>query len=105
MFDNVEVEVIEEGRYASQETDAFDTAGFGLIEEGLDEEAACSVTLCVRTNDDGADLSEVLAVNVECCTANELLRDGLDDGEGADVRTDLCVAPWKQGAIVGEAVD
>jgi hypothetical protein len=72
MIDNAEVEVIEEGRYASQETDAFDATGFGLVEEGLDEEAACSVTLSVGTDDDGADLGEVLAVDVKGGTANEL---------------------------------
>ena len=105
MFGDAEVEVFEEGWDAGEETDALDGAGFGLIEEGADEQAAGSVSLGVGANDDGADLGEMLAVDVECGTADELVGFVFDDGEGADVRADLCVTPREQGAVVGEGVD
>ena len=72
MVDDAEVEVIEEGGDAGEEADALDAAGFGLIEEGVDEEAAGPVSLGVRPDNDGADLGEVRAVDVECSTADEL---------------------------------
>ena len=105
MLCDAKVEVFEEVGDASEETDAPDAFGSGLIKEGADEQAAGSVPLGVRTDSDGADLGEVLAVDVEGGAAKELLGDGFDDGKGADVGTDLRVTPRKQGAIVGEAVD
>jgi hypothetical protein len=104
-FGDAEAEVLEEGRDASEETDALDAAGFGLIEEGVDEETAGSVSLGVGMDDDGADLGEVLAIDVKSGTADELARAGFDDGEGVDVCTDLRVAPREKRAVMGEAVD
>jgi hypothetical protein len=104
MFGSAEVEVLEESRDAGEETDALDAAGFGLVEEGVDEQAAGSVSLGIGTDDDGADLGEVLAVDVEGGTADELGA-GFGDGEGVDVCTDLRVTPREKRAIVGEAVD
>jgi hypothetical protein len=105
MLGDTKVKVFEEVGDASEETDALDAFGSGLIKEGADEQAAGSLPLGVRTDSDGADLGEVLAVDVECSTADELLGYGFDDGKGADVGTDLHITPRKQGAIVGEAVD
>ncbi len=104
-FGDAEVEVFEEGGDAGEETDAADAAGFGLIEEGADEQAAGSVSLGVGADDDGADLGEVRAVDVERGAADELAGGRFDDGEGVNVCADLSVAPGEQGAIVGEAVD
>ena len=104
-FGDAEAEVLEEGWNASEETDALDAAGLGLIEEGVDEETAGSASLGVGMDDDGADLGEVLAVDVERGTADELARAGFDDGEGIDVCTDLRVTPREKCAVVGEAVD
>ena len=104
-FGDAETEVLEEGWDASEETDALDTAGFGLIEEGVDEKAAGSVSLGVGMDDDGADLGEVRAIDVKSGTADELARAGFDDGEGVDVCTDLRVTPREKRAVVGEAVD
>jgi len=105
MFDDAEVEVFEEGGDAGEEAHALDVGGFGLIEEGLDEEAASPVSFVVRADDDGADLGEVLAVDVERGTADELTGAVFDDGEGVDVRADFRVTPRKQSAVVGEAVN
>jgi hypothetical protein len=105
VFGEVKVEVLEERRDAGKEADAADAAGFGLVEYGLNEEAAGSVAFDVRANDDGANLGEVRAVDVEGGTADELVGVGLDDGEGADVLADLGVGAAKEGAVVGEAVN
>ena len=72
MLRDLEAEVFEEGWNASEEADALDAALLGLTQEGLDEEAACSVSCDVWADDDGAHLSEVWAVDVECRTADEL---------------------------------
>jgi hypothetical protein len=105
MFDEAKVEVFEEGRDAGEETDAFDAAGFGLIEDGLDEQTPGSVSFGVGADDDGAEFGKVLAVDVKGSTADELAGGGFDYGEGVDVCADLCVWAMEKGAIVGEAVD
>jgi hypothetical protein len=105
MVGDAEVEAFEESRDTSEEADALNAAGFGLIEEGLYEEAAGSVSFGVGMDDDGADFSEVLAVNVECGTADELARAGFDDGEGVDVLADIRVGAVEEGVVVGEAFD
>src|SRR5258705_1862540 len=93
MFGDAEVEVLEESGDAGEETDALDAAGLGLIEEGADQQAAGPVSLGVGMDDDGADLGEVLAVDVKRGTADELVGAGFDDGKGGDVGADLCVTP------------
>ena len=105
MFGDAEVEVLEESGDAGEETDACNAAGFGLIEEGMDEQAAGSVTLGVGMDDDGADLGEVLAVDVEGGTADELAGAGFDDGEGMDVCADFEVGAAEEGAVTGETVN
>ena len=72
MLDDAEVEVLEEGRNAGEEADALDAAGLGLVEEGADEKAAGPASFGVRPDNDGTDLGEVRAVDVECSTADEL---------------------------------
>ena len=67
-----EVEVFEEGWDASEEADELDSTLFGLTQERLDEQAACSVSRDVWADDDGAHFGEVWAVDVECGTADEL---------------------------------
>jgi hypothetical protein len=101
----VEAEVLEEGRDAGEEADALDAIGFGLMEQRLNEEATGSVSLDIRTDDDGSDLGEVLAVDMESSAAEELVGVGFDDGEGADVGADFYVGAAKEGAVMGEAID
>jgi len=97
--------VLEESGDAGEETDALDSACFGLIEEGVDEQAAGSASLGVGMDDDGADLGEVRAVDVKSGTADELVGAGFDDGEGLDVGADFEVGAAEEGAVAGEAVD
>ncbi len=105
MFGDAEVEVLEESGDAGEETDALDAAGFGLIEEGLHEQAAGSVSLGVRMDDDGTDLGEVLTIDVESGASDELAGAGFDDGEGVDVGADFEVGAAEECAVAGEAVD
>jgi hypothetical protein len=105
MICSPKIETLEEGRDAGEEADAGDAAGLCLIEEGANEETASSTSLRVGRDGDGADLGEVLTVDVEGSASDELVGGGFNDGEGADVGADLCVASGKQGAVVGEAVD
>src|SRR5258708_1854429 len=105
MVGDAEVEVLEEGGDAGEETDARDAACLGLIEKGVNEQAAGPVSLGVGMDDDGADLGEVLAVDVESGTADELAGAGFDDGEGVDVGADFDVGASEEGAVAGEAVD
>lgn len=97
--------MLEEGGDASEEADAPDAADFGLIEERADEQAAGSGFLGFGIDDDGADLGEVLAVDVECSAADELARAGFNDGEGVDVFADFRVGAGEECVVVGEAVD
>jgi len=105
MLDDAKVEMFKEGGDASEEADALDVGSFGLIEEGLDEEAAGAFSFAVGPDNDGADLCEVLAVDVKRGTADELTGAVFDDGEGSDVGLDFGVGPGEEGPIVGEAVD
>ena len=105
VFGDTEVEVFEEGRDSGEEADARDAAGFGLIEYGPDEQATSSVPLGFGANSDGADLTQMLAVDVESSAAEELAGVGFNDGEGLDVLADLGVTPVQQGPVVGEAMD
>ena len=99
---DTEVEVIEESGDASEEADALDAASFGLIEEGVDEEAAGAVSFFVGLDDDGADFGEVWAVDVEGGTTDELAGTSFDDGEGVDVFADFRVRAVEEGAVAGE---
>jgi hypothetical protein len=102
---DVEVEVFEEGGDAGEEADGGDVTALGLLQEGLDEKATGAVAFDVWEDDDGADLGEVRAVDMEGCTAEELVSVGFDDSEGGDVTADLGVGAVQEGAVVGEAVD
>jgi hypothetical protein len=105
VFGDAEVEVFEEGWDTSEQADALDASGFGLIEECSYEKAPGSVPLRLRIDDDGANLGEVLAIDVECGTTEKLGGAVFDDGEGADVLADLPVGATEQGAVVGATVD
>jgi hypothetical protein len=100
-----EVEVFEEGGDTGEETHALDAAGFGLIAEGADEEAAGSLSLGFRADNDRTDLGQELAVDVECSAADELPGCRFDDGEGVDVGANLCIGAVEEGAVTGEALD
>ena len=105
MFGDTEVEVFEESGDPGEEADARDAAGFSLIEQGADEQASGSVSLGLSANGDGADLSQMLAVDMESGAAEELAGVGFNDGEGVDVLADLGVTPGEQSPVVGEAMD
>jgi hypothetical protein len=105
MICSPKVETLEKGGDAGEEADAGDAAGLCLIEESANEETAGSAPLRGGCDGDGADLGEVLTVDVEGSASDELVGGGFNDGEGADVGADLCVTPGKQGAVVGEAMD
>ena len=105
MVDGVEAEVFEEGGDAGEEADAVDSAGFGLVEEGTDEQASGSASLGVGADDDGADLGEVLAVDVERGTTQELTGVVFDDGEGTDVLADFGVGAVEEGTVASAAFD
>ena len=100
-----EVEVLEEVGDAGEEAKALDAARFGLAHELVDELATGTASFDIGTDDDGADLGEVRAIDVEGCTAEELMGVSFDDGEGADVGADFGVGAGKEGAVVREAVD
>ena len=99
MVGYAEVEVFEEGGDAGKEADAFDAAGFGLIEKSANEETASSASLGVGTYDNRADLSEVLAIDMEGSTADELAGAGFDYGEGLDIGADLRRGAVEEGAV------
>ena len=105
MRGDVKVEVLEECGNAGEEADALDSTCFGSIEECADEQAAGSLPFVVGPDSDRTDFRQVVAVDVEGGTTDELARGGFDDGEGADIRADFRVAPGEQGAVVGEGVD
>ncbi len=85
MFDDAKVEVIKKCGYASEEADAPDASGFGLIEKCVDEQTASAVPFGVGMDGDRTDFGEVRAVDVERSTTDELAGAGFDDGEGLDV--------------------
>ena len=102
---DVEVEVLEKVGDAGEEADALDAACFGLAHEFVDKLTTGSASFDIGTDDDGADLGEVWAVDMKGCATEELMGVGFDDGEGADVGTDFGVGAGKEGAVVREAVD
>lgn len=105
MFNSAEAEALEEGGDPGEEADASDAGLLRLLEERLDEKAACSATCCGWTDDDGAYLGEVWTVDVKRGTAKELPVFGFDDGEGVDVLADLRERAMEEGAVIGVAVD
>jgi hypothetical protein len=102
---DVEVEVFKEGWDAGEEADTLDAFGFGPAEDGLDEETSGAVAFGLRADGDGADLGEMLTVDVQGRAAEKLMSFGLDDSEGADVRADLGVGAGKEGAVVAKTLD
>ena len=93
MFGDAEVKVLEEGGDAREEADALDSAGFDLIEEGVNQQTAGPLSLGVGMDDDGADLGEMWAVDVERGTADEFVGVSFDDSKGGDAGADLRVTP------------
>ena len=102
---DAEVEVLEKVGDAGEEAEALYAACFGLTHEFLNELTTGSATFDIGTDDDGADLGEVWAVDVEGCAAEELMGVSFNDGEGADVGADFRVGAGKEGAVLREAVD
>ena len=100
--DDAEAKVKEEVGDASEETDGGDGLLFGLFEESAEETAAGALTLGFGFDDDGADFSEVWAVEVESSAAKEDAGFGLGHGEVADVLADLGVAAAKEGPVPGQ---
>jgi hypothetical protein len=100
-----EVEVFEEVGDAGEEAKALYAARFGLPQELVDQLSTGSASFDIRADDDGANLGEVGAIDVEGCAAEELMGVGFDDGEGADVGADFGVGAGKESAVVGEAVN
>ncbi len=78
---------------------------FGLIDEGADEEAAGSLSLGFRTDNDGTDLGEVLAIDMKRSAADELVGCRFDDGEGVDVGANFRIGAVQEGSVAGEALD
>jgi hypothetical protein len=115
-FGDAEAEVVEEVGDAGEEADAHDGVLFGLFERGR-MRAAGALALGFGLDDDGADLGEVRAVEVERAAAEELVAvvGGRIDAEGmvstrsagevADVLADLGVVAAEEGAVAGERVD
>jgi hypothetical protein len=102
---DVKVKVLEEGWDASEEADAWDAFGFSLAEDGLNEKTSGTVAFGLRVDGDGADLGEMLTVDVQSSAAEKLMRFCLHDDEGADVRADLGVGAGKKGAVVAKTFD
>jgi hypothetical protein len=100
---DVKVEVLEEGGYAGEEAETRDVLFAGLSKEGLDQKTAGAVAFDVGTDDDGADLSEMWAVDMKSGAAQEVAGVRFDDGEGGDALADLKVGATEKGAVVGEA--
>ncbi len=67
--DDAEVEVGEEVGDAGEQADGGDLLLFGFFEESAEEFAACALALGFWFDDDGADLGEVRAVEVESAAA------------------------------------
>jgi hypothetical protein len=102
--------VEEEIGDAGEETDGGDALLFGLREECAEETATGALAFGFGFDDDGADLGEVRAVEVEgSATEEDTARfsndGGFGYGEVADVLADLGVAAAEEGAVAGEGVD
>jgi hypothetical protein len=104
-LDGIEVEVCKERGKPSKKADAPDTAGFGSMEDCLDEESAGSVSFDIGTNHNGAHLGEVRAINVESRATQERVIVGFDDGERKYVHADLDVRASQERSVMGETVD
>jgi hypothetical protein len=102
---DVELEVFEEGGNACEEADALDAVGFGLLKDCVDKKTAGAMAFGFGTDDDGADLGEVLAVDVEGCATKELVGAGFNDSKGTDVGADFGVGAAEKSAVVAEALD
>jgi hypothetical protein len=108
--DDAKAEVEEEVGDAGEETDRGDLLLFGFFEEGAKESAAGALTFGFGFDDDGADLGEVGAVEVEGTAADEDAArisnyGGFCHCEVADVFADLGVAAAEEGAVARQGVD
>jgi len=110
-FGLAEAVVLKECGDASEEADTHDAMVLGLVDEMLEDAAAGAETLRVWLSDDGADLSEVWAVEMERSASDELgigeaiVGEAFGDGEVADVFAELGVGAAEEGAVAGERVD
>jgi hypothetical protein len=103
--DDAEAEVEEEVGDAGEEADGGDFLLFCFFEEGTEEAAACALTFGFGLDDDGADLGEVRAVEMEGSAAEEDSGFGFGYGEVSDVFADLGVAAAEEGSVAREGVD
>ena len=85
--DDAEAEVEEEVGDAGEEADGGDVLLFGFFEEGAEETAAGALALGFGFDDDGADLGEVRAVEVERSAAEEDSADSPATGDSATVKS------------------
>jgi hypothetical protein len=97
--------VEEEVGDAGEEADGGDGLFFGFFEEGAEETTARALALGFGFDDDGADLGEVRAVEVEGSAAEEDAGFGFGYGEVANVLADFGVAAAEESAVAGEGVD
>ena len=113
-FGDAEAEVLEVVGDAGEEADGDDLVLVGFGDEGFEDGVAGAEAAAVFAHDDGADLGEVRAVEMERAAAEEVVfedaglgvGDGaVGDGEVADVLADLGVGAAEECAVVGEGVD
>lgn len=102
---DAEAEVEEEVGDAGEEADADDALVLGFFQKRAEELAAGTLAFGFGFDDDGADLGEVGAVEVQGSAAEKDASFGFGDLEVADVLADLCVVAAKKGAVSGEGVD
>ncbi len=106
---DAEAEVLEEAGDAGEEADGHDLVVGGFGDQGFEDGVARAETAGLGLDDDGADLGEVRAVEMQRAAADELVfAFGVGyagHGEVADVLADLGVAAAEEGAIAGKGVD
>jgi hypothetical protein len=111
-FGDAEAEVREVVGDAGEEADGKHLVLFRLGEQRFKDGVACAQAAAVFADDDGADLGQVRAVEMQSAAAQELgLAGGVfrigaaGNGEIADVLADFGVAAAQQCAVAGERVD
>ena len=108
---DAEAEVKEEVWDAGEEADAGDALVLGFFEQAAKELAAGALALSLGLDDDGTNLGQVRAVDVEGAAAEKNAAAAVcsDGGFGhlevADVLAYFGVVAAEQGAVAGEGVD
>jgi hypothetical protein len=104
VFGNPETKVFEKSWNAREKTNASDAAFLGLMEEGSNEQAACSMSLDLRANNDRAHLGEMRAVHMKSGTADELIPVRLDDGKSPDIFANFRIGPMEESPVMRETL-